>query len=52
MYTMYADTSNNTLFYTHISSYVVWKVHPHTSSVQKIKLFEFMRVRSSTRTPK
>ena len=29
MYTMYANASNNTPSYTHITSYVVWSVHPH-----------------------
>ena len=28
MYTMYANASNYTPFYTHVSSYVVWRVHP------------------------
>ena len=28
MYTMYTNTSNNTPSYTHVSLYVVWRVHP------------------------
>lgn len=28
MYTMYIDASNNTPPYTHIDSYMVWRVHP------------------------
>ena len=28
MFTMYANISNNTPSYTHISLYVVWRVHP------------------------
>ena len=28
MYIMYPNASNNTLSYTHTSSYVVWRVHP------------------------
>ena len=28
MYNMYASASNNTPSYTHVSSYVVWRVHP------------------------
>ena len=28
-YIMYANASNNTPSYTHVSSYVVWNVHPH-----------------------
>ena len=28
MYIMYANASNNTPSYTHVSSYVVWRVHP------------------------
>ena len=27
MYTIYASASNNTPFYTDISSYIVWRVH-------------------------
>ena len=28
MYTMYANASNNTAYYTHVSLSVVWRVHP------------------------
>ena len=28
MYTMYANASNNTASYTHVSSYMIWRVHP------------------------
>ena len=28
MYTMYANGSNNIPSYIHVSSYVVWRVHP------------------------
>ena len=28
MYTMYANASNNTPYYTCVSSYMVWRVHP------------------------
>ena len=27
MYTMYTNASNNTLFYTHVRSYITWRVH-------------------------
>ena len=28
MYIMYASATYNTSFYTHISPYVVWRIHP------------------------
>ena len=39
MYAMYASASNNTLSYTHVSSYVVRRVHPLD---QEVSLLEIM----------
>ena len=28
MYIVYTNVSNNTPYYTHVNSYMVWRVHP------------------------
>ena len=32
---MYANASNNTPFYTYVSSYMVWSVHPKEVALLK-----------------
>ena len=39
MYVMYANASNNTPFYTHISSYMVWRVQPLEIQLSYIRSF-------------
>ena len=36
MYIIYANASKITLSYTHVSLYVVWKVHPLGSNIYYI----------------
>ena len=38
MYTTYIHASNNTPFYTHISSYVVWREHPLGLAVDELEM--------------
>ena len=38
MNTMYANASNNTPSYTHISAYVVWRVHPRFATIVELEL--------------
>ena len=37
MYIMYANASNNTPFYTHINSQMVWRVHPYPHGTLRVK---------------
>ena len=38
MYTMYITVSNNTPSYTHVSLYIVWRVHPRARMLEKSTL--------------
>ena len=39
MYTMYINASNNTPSYTHISSYIIWRVHPSGDGATNVAKF-------------
>ena len=40
MYIVYANTSYNTPYYTHVSSYLVWRVHPQDAQSKSGVTFE------------
>jgi hypothetical protein len=50
MYTMYASASNNIPSYTHVSSYVVWRVHPHAEIQPNTNLLALLNKPSTSNT--